>query len=83
MAFCAPEEMDHLKDIQKVMKLSIPVLSGRAWEPVPDPNAKPAGGRGRGRAGGKPGGGRPGAPGTSKPSNRRRRKPKAKGPRPQ
>ncbi len=83
VAFCAPEEMDHLKDIQKVMKLSIPVLSGRAWEPVPDPDAKPAGGRGRGRGrpGGKPGGGRPGAPGTSKPSNRRRRKPKPKGPR--
>ncbi|KIC49269.1 DEAD/DEAH box helicase [Tateyamaria sp. ANG-S1] len=83
VAFCAPEEMDQLKDIQKVMKLSIPVLSGRAWEPVPDPNAKPAGGRGRGRGrpAGKPGGGRPGAPGTSKPSNRRRRKPKPKGPR--
>ena len=83
VAFCAPEEMDHLKDIQKVTKLSIPVLSGRPWEPVPDPNAKPAGGRGRGRGrpGGKPGGGRPGAPGTSKPSNRRRRKPKPKGPR--
>ncbi|MBY5932777.1 DEAD/DEAH box helicase [Tateyamaria omphalii] len=83
VAFCAPEEMDHLKDIQKVMKLSIPVLSGRAWEPMQDPNAKPAGGRGRGRGrpGGKPGGGRPGAPGTSKPSNRRRRKPKPKGPR--
>ncbi|APX13731.1 DEAD/DEAH box helicase [Tateyamaria omphalii] len=80
VAFCAPEEMDYLKDIQKVMKLSIPVLSGRAWEPVPDPNAKPAGGRGRGRPGAKPGGGRPGAPGTSKPSNRRRRKPKPKGP---
>ncbi len=79
VAFCAPEEMDHLKDIQKVMKLSIPVLSGRAWEPVPDPNAKTAGGRGRGRGrpGGKPGGGRPGgAPDGAKPSNRRRRKPK-------
>ena len=84
VAFCAPEEMDNLKDIQKVMKMTIPVLSGRAWEPVPNPNAKPAGGRGRGRSrpGGKPGGGRPGgAPGTSKPSNRRRRKPKPKGPR--
>ncbi len=84
VAFCAPEEMDHLKDIQKVMKMTIPVLSGRAWEPIADPNAKPAGGRGgggRGRPGGKPGGGRPGAPGTSKPSNRRRRKPKPKGPR--
>ncbi len=83
VAFCAPDEMDYLKDIQKVMKLTIPVTSGRPWEPMPDPDAKPAGGgrgRGRGRPGGKPGGGRPGAPGTSKPSNRRRRKPKSKGP---
>ncbi len=78
IAFCAPDEMDQLKDIQKVMKLSIPVASGRAWEPVEDPTAKkPA--RGRGRPGPKPGG-RPGAPGGAKPSNRRR-KPKPKGPR--
>ncbi len=78
VALCAPDEMPHLKDIQKVMKLSIPVASGRPWEEMPDPNAakKPSRGRGRGR--GRPGGKPGNAPGTSKPSNRRRRKPRPK-----
>ncbi len=60
IAFCAPDEMGELKDIQKVMGLSIPVASGRAWEELPDPKAKSnGGGRGRGRGGaqGAPGGG--------------------------
>ena len=76
VALCAPDEMPFLKDIQKVMKISIPVTSGRPWEELPDPKApqKPSRGRGRGRPGGRPGG----APGTSKSSNRRRRKPKPK-----
>ena len=80
VALCAPDEMPYLKDIQKVMKLSIPVASGRPWEEMPDPDApkKPARGRGRGRPGGRPGGKPGGAPGTSKPSNRRRRKPRPK-----
>ena len=81
VALCAPDEMPYLKDIQKVMKISIPIASGRPWEELPDPQAAPKPGRGRGR--GRPGGGRPsgapgGKPGTSKPSNRRRRKPKPK-----
>jgi ATP-dependent RNA helicase RhlE len=50
IALCAPDEMGQLKDIQKVMKLSIPVASGRPWEPV-EPEKK---------QGGRPGGGRPG-----------------------
>ncbi|WP_417472320.1 DEAD/DEAH box helicase [Leisingera sp.] len=54
VAFCAPDEMDELKAIQKVMKLTIPVASGRAWEAMPDP-AAPAG-----KPGGKPGGRRGG-----------------------
>lgn len=78
IAFCAPDEMPHLKDIQKIMKIRIPVASGRAWEEIPDPSAKPTGGRGRGR--GRPGGA-PKGPGGAKPSNNRRRKPKPKGPR--
>ncbi|MEL6451380.1 MAG: DEAD/DEAH box helicase [Pseudomonadota bacterium] len=75
IAFCAPDEMVQLKDIQKVMKITIPVASGRAWEPAPGAApAKPAARRGRGPA-------RPAAaPGTAKPSNRRRRKPRPKGP---
>ena len=56
VAFCAPDEMDELKAIQKVMKITIPVASGRAWEAMPDPSA-PAG-----KPGGKPGGGRRGGP---------------------
>jgi ATP-dependent RNA helicase RhlE len=84
IAFCAPDEMGELKDIQKVMGISIPVASGRPWADLPDPTAKPArggggGGRGRGR-GGKPGGGGGGggaksnaAPGAGAGKPRRRR----------
>jgi ATP-dependent RNA helicase RhlE len=59
VAFCAPDEMGELKDIQKVMKMTIPVLSGRAWEELPDPKAAPSGRGGprRGRGGPKGGGG--------------------------
>lgn len=60
IAFCSPDEMDELKAIQKVMKITIPVASGRAWEAMPDPTApggKP-GGRPGGRRGGGGGGGR-------------------------
>lgn len=52
VAFCAPDEMDELKAIQKVMKITIPTASGSPWEPIP--GASPARG---GRPGGKPGGG--------------------------
>ncbi|WP_282096569.1 DEAD/DEAH box helicase [Epibacterium ulvae] len=58
IAFCAPDEMDELKAIQKTMKASIPVASGRPWETLPDATEKSGRGRGRGRPGG--GGGRPG-----------------------
>ncbi len=70
IAFCAPDEMVELKDIQKAMKADIPVASGRPWEMVPGQKKRPnggggGGGRGRGapRNGapkahaGKPGGG--------------------------
>ncbi len=63
VAFCAPDEIGDLKAIQKTMGITIPVASGRAWEEMPDPAAKPArgGGRGRGRPGGNAGGGAAGA----------------------
>jgi ATP-dependent RNA helicase RhlE len=32
VAFCAPDEMGELKDIQKAMKATIPVASGAPWE---------------------------------------------------
>lgn len=57
VAFCAPDEMEELKAIQKVMKITIPTASGSPWEPVP--GASPArGGRPGGKPGGKPGGNR-------------------------
>ncbi|EYD77949.1 ATP-dependent RNA helicase RhlE [Rubellimicrobium mesophilum DSM 19309] len=54
VAFCAPDEMGELKDIEKAMKAKIPVASGAPWEVVPE--AKPA------RPGAKPGAGKGGRP---------------------
>ncbi|WP_122076311.1 DEAD/DEAH box helicase [Pseudophaeobacter sp. EL27] len=75
VAFCAPDEMEELKAIQKVMKITIPTASGSPWEPIP--GASPSrGGRPGGKPGGKPGGnrrrggggarsgGKPGGPGS-------------------
>jgi ATP-dependent RNA helicase RhlE len=59
VAFCAPEEMGELKAIQKVMKLNIPVASGRPWEVIDAPS-KPKGRGGPRRGGpGRPQGGKP------------------------
>ncbi len=86
VAFCAPDEMDELKAIQKTMKITIPVASGSPWEPMP--GAKPAskgrrggGGGGGQRRGGRPGGGKPEVSGAAdgKPGGFRRRN-KAKKP---
>lgn len=72
IAFCAPDEMGELKDIQKVMGITIPVASGRPWEQLPDPNAKPQGRKGsRRRTGGA-------GVATAKPRRRRRKGPRAK-----
>ncbi len=62
IALCAPDEMEELKAIQKVMKMSIPVASGRAWEVMDDPAKPKFGGGGRrgggaGTSAGKPAGG--------------------------
>ncbi len=56
VAFCAPDEAGELKAIQKVMKVDIPVASGRPWEgTAPEPQGR-----------------RRGAPsGANKPQNRR------------
>ena len=64
IAFCAPDEMDLLKDIEKTMKISIPVASGTAWVDFDGPSAKSRSGMGGGGGGrGKGGGGRPGGGG--------------------
>ncbi|MFD1510612.1 DEAD/DEAH box helicase [Lacimonas salitolerans] len=58
IAFCSPDEMGELKDIQKTMKNDIPVASGTPWEKVAGPGGKSnSGSRGRGAAP-KPGGAR-------------------------
>ena len=81
VAFCAPDEMDLLKDIEKTMKISIPVLSGRPWEDYTGPSAKARSGAkqggGRRRGGGGGGGGGGTAPAAAKPGGgggRRRRR---------
>ncbi|MEM9637623.1 MAG: C-terminal helicase domain-containing protein, partial [Pseudomonadota bacterium] len=88
VAFCAPDEMDLLKDIEKTMKIGIPVLSGRPWEDYSGPSAKARqGGKPGGRSGAKSGAGRGRGPGSgSKPGGgegkpgggqgRRRRRPR-------
>ncbi len=53
IAFCAPDEMGELRDIQKVMKADIPVAGGRPWEGAPEAKKPQA-------RGGRPGGGKPG-----------------------
>lgn len=78
VAFCAPDEMGELKDIQKVMGIAIPVASGRPWEQLADPNAKPKNrGGGRRRGGGGGGGHKPGTT-QPKPGRRRRKGPRSK-----
>ncbi|MEP4198957.1 MAG: DEAD/DEAH box helicase [Aliishimia sp.] len=62
VAFCAPDEAPYLRDIQKIMKMDIPVASGTAWAGVAAPSGRPQGpsrkGGGYGKSGaGKPGGG--------------------------
>lgn len=91
VAFCAPDEIVDLKDIEKAMKEAIPIASGREWEIQPGQGKRPNGGnRGRGGPrGGKSGGGRPGGggkpsgggrPSGGKPGGSgRRRKPKSRG----
>ena len=82
VAFCAPDEIDELKAIQKVMKLDIPVASGRPWEGLETP-AKKGGGRRRGgngpRSGNTAGGGQPGKPSGNGQRRRRRRPARGKG----
>ncbi len=74
VAFCAPDEVDELKAIQKVLKITIPVLSGRPWMGLEDKPGQKQGQRqgqkpkGKGprrvwNGEGKPGGGKPSAGG--------------------
>ena len=69
VAFCAPDEVDELKAIQKTMKFTIPVASGRPWEGAEIQPKKSGGGRRRGGGGGRPGGRGPSG-GGGKPGGR-------------
>ena len=57
VALVAPDEMIELRDIEKAMKETIPVASGRPWEILPGQKKRPNGGGGGGRGRGGPGGG--------------------------
>ncbi len=71
IAFCAPDEMGELRDIQRAMGMAIPVASGSAWEQTPDPQAPSRGGQRRKGGGGGGGAAKPG--GASRGPRRRRR----------
>ncbi|WP_026352311.1 DEAD/DEAH box helicase [Yoonia vestfoldensis] len=63
IALVAPDEMIELQDIEKAMKETIPVASGRPWEIMPGQKKRPnGGGAGGGRRGGGGGGNRSAAP---------------------
>ena len=77
ITLCAPDEMGELKDIERVIKSQIPVVSGRRWTPAQE-ESKPkqqrgGGGRrgsGQGRGPSKPA--NAGAKPSAKPGRRRR-----------
>lgn len=77
VAFCAADEMDALRDIQKTMKANIPVAGGTPWEDIAPP---PRGNKGPGRRSRKPGGGGHGGHGGGAPHHDGSGKPKG-GPR--
>ena len=52
VAFCAPDEMGDLRDIQKTIKTEIPVASGRPWEKGEEKAAEPQQRNKRGGGGG-------------------------------
>ena len=76
IAFCAPDEMGELKDIQKAMKATIPVASGAPWEGEDAPRKQANSGQRRrfGAGGGHNGGGAPANSG-AKPAGANRGRP--------
>lgn len=83
IAFCAPEEVEQLRQIEKLMKIDIPITHGEhpGMGRAESPQRKRGGGGGgnhggRRRPQGNAGGGKPGGqkPGTSKPRRPRRRR---------
>ena len=76
VAFCAPDEMGELRQIERAMRLSIPVAGGEPWEEQ-QPQGRGRPGRGGGKPSGKPGGkpsAKSGGAGRAKRSSRPRRR---------
>ncbi len=76
IAFCAADEVLLLRQIQKLMKIDIPVASGVEPEPVDRPKQQRGGGGGRNRGGGgghRSGGGKP-ANNNGRPSSGQKRR---------
>ncbi|MEM9796911.1 MAG: DEAD/DEAH box helicase [Pseudomonadota bacterium] len=75
VALCAPDEMGELRDIERLLKIAIPVASGRRWEGAAE-TAKPQRQRRRPQRGGggpqRSGGGPKPAGASAKPGKRRR-----------
>ncbi len=85
VALCAADEMGYVQDIQRIMKIEIPVLSGEAPEPVAparrqQTRRRGSGGGGGGGRGGKPQGKKkaPKPAGAGGQAKRRRRRPAKK-----
>jgi ATP-dependent RNA helicase RhlE len=80
ISFCAADEVDLLLQIQKVMKIEIPVASGtqpEAVKPAKNGGNRRGGNRGGGHRGGGGGQNRGNPDAAAKPSgNRRRRRPR-------
>ncbi|MEO0390623.1 MAG: DEAD/DEAH box helicase [Pseudomonadota bacterium] len=73
IAFCAADEVGYLRQIEKLMKIKIPVASGTQPEPIaPAKRGGGGGGRGRGRGPAKPANATP-----ARRRPRRRKKPAA------
>jgi ATP-dependent RNA helicase RhlE len=74
IALCAPDEVAMMEQIEKQMKITVPVASGRKIEAPVSETASPR--RGRGRRGGKPQfNGKPaGAKAVQKPRRQKRRR---------
>ena len=80
IAFCAPDEMGELKDIQKAMKATIPVASGAPWEGEDAPRKQANSGQRRrfGAGGGAPAntGAKPAGAGRGRPAAGKSRPPR-------
>lgn len=79
VALVAPDEMIELQDIERTMKQTIPVASGRPWEIQPGQKKRPNGGKRRGGGGGHAKSARSRQEKSARPAGQRRRRRKGGG----